>query len=143
MINALRDITKRRNAYGTVFLISGLAIGCIGLLSLWMPDLFSSFLLKAILSCGVIAALSAVLLVMTFANQEDKLTKKMAFVIGVSSALLSIILIGQIWFSIFEGILLGKLAATLIVISMLAGFVLSVWDDFFESKRLKDENYLD
>ena len=139
----MKNVNTRRKAYGVSFLISGLAVGGIGLLTLWTPDLISSVSMKIILTLIIVAALSAVLFMLTFANDEDMVPQKMSIVIGGCSVALSVILIGEIWFEWLEGVLLGKLVFTLLIIGGLAGFVMSVWEDFFESKRLKDEGYLD
>ncbi|MEM6780779.1 MAG: hypothetical protein AAF569_02835 [Pseudomonadota bacterium] len=139
----MKDALERRKMYGIAFLMSGLALGGVGLLSMWMPDLVSTTTLKIIFSLIIAAALSCTLFMLTFANEDGKLPKKMSMIIGASSIALAAILFGEVWFDLFEKTLLGKLVVTLLVISALAGFVITVWEDFFESKKLKDEGYLD
>lgn len=137
------NLLSQRKTYAGAFLLSGLTLGGVGILALWTPDLISGTLFKIILTLGVALAASATLFMLSFGSEEDKLTRKMTLVIGICSVAITALLVGQIWFRILEETMLGKLVATLIVICLLAGFVISVWDDFFENKRLKDENYLD
>jgi len=49
----------------------------------------------------------------------------------------------QTWTSAFDGLIFGKIISTLVVVGLVAAFVMAVFDDFFENKKLKDENYLD
>ena len=138
----MKDVASRRKIYGIAFLISGLAMGGVGLMTLWAPDLISSFSMKLILTLVILAGLSSVLFMLTFAK-EEKIQKKMSLVIGACVLALSGILVAEIWLDVFNESLLGKLVISLLVIGVLAGFVMSVWEDFFESRRLKDEGYLD
>lgn len=137
------NITERRKAYALTFLISGLALGGVGILALWAPDMISGTLGKVTLSLVVALATSATLFMLTFGSEEGKLTRKMVLIIGGCTVTISGILLGQIWFDFLEESVLGKIVLSLVCIGFLAGFVISVWEDFFENKKLKDENYLD
>ena len=137
------NVHLRRKSYAVTFLLSGVVLGGIGLLALWAPDIISGTTFKIILTLLVTFAASATLYMLSFGAEEDKVASKMTLLIGACTVGVAGLLIGQIWFDFLDGSLLGKAIATLTVVGFLAGFVISVWDDFFENKRLKDENYLD
>ena len=138
----IQDTESRRKIYGITFLVSGLLLGLSGILVLWMPDTLDTGIINGILTLLIALAASSILFVLTFA-QDDKISKKAAFVIGACTFAIAGLLLGDIWFDWFENAFLGKASVSLFVIACLAGFVLTVWDDFFENKKLKDENYLD
>jgi len=137
------DKEVRKKAYAATFLVSGLAIAAVGLSNIWYPDLISSTSLQIVLTLVLVAALSATLYMLTLNNCEELLSQKMSYVIGVCSVLITILLIGEIWFDFLENSMLGKLLVSLFIVAGVAGFVMAVWDDFFENKKLKDEGYLD
>ena len=137
------NLTDRRKAYAMTFLVSGLALGGVGILALWAPDMISGTLGKITLTLVVALAASATLFMLTFGSEEDKITRKMVLIVGGCTVAITGILLGQIWFQFLEDSILGKIVVSLVVVCVLAGFVISVWDDFFENKKMKDENYLD
>jgi len=143
MTGLFKDAGGRRKIYALLFLFSGLALGAVGLLALWAPDFITSFIVKTVLTLVILAALSSVLFVLTFGSDNDKISQKMVLIIGICAVTLSLILIGETWFDLFEGTFLGKMIISLLGVGLLAGCVMAVWDDFFENKRLKDEHYLD
>ncbi len=138
----ISDPALRRKIYGLIFLLSGIAIGIVGISVVWAPNFLDSSALKAMATFGVCASTSAVFFIMTFRN-EDLVAKNMAKLIAVCVLGIGILLIGEIWFDILKDTFFGKLLVTLFVLAGLGGFVMAVWDDFFENKRLKDENFLD
>lgn len=139
----MTSVNARRKAYGLTFLISGLVLGGVGIFALWVPELWNNTLLKALLTILVLSGLSAVLFLLTFANDEDKVPQRMSVIIGLCSVLLAGLVVGEIWFALLEDVVMGKIAFTLLIVAGLAGFVMSVWEDFFERRRLKEEGYLD
>ena len=139
----MKDTETRRKVYGYGFMSSGLLLGLVGLFVMWAPDIISGTTAKLALTLFLTLCLSSVLFVLTFVNDDERLSKKVVYIIGACAIALSAILLGEIWFDILENTILGKITVTLVMIAGLAAFVLAVWDDFFESKRLKDENYLD
>lgn len=140
---SFKDVILRRKLYGFIFMGSGLLLGAVGLFVMWAPDMINGTMLKLSLTFLLTLCLSSVLFVLTFTGDDEKLSKKIVYLIGACALALSAILISEIWFDIFEDTMLGKIIITLSVVAGLAAFVLAVWDDFFENKRLKDENYLD
>ena len=133
---------KRRNFYAFTLLACVLAIAIVGLLNIWDVGISGTFSYKAIASAVVLAGLSGFLYTLTY-NHDKKLVKKLGMITGIAAVALSVIIIGQIWFDIFQEVIFGKLAFTLLIIGLLAAFGIAMSDDFFENKKLKDENYLD
>lgn len=132
----------RRNVYAYTLLGCVLTIALVGLLNIWEFAISGNFTFKVIGSLIVIASLSGFLYTLTY-NHDKKLVKKLGTLTGASAVALSAIILGQIWFDLFQGIIFGKLAATIVIIGLLAAFGIAMADDFFESKKMKDENYLD
>lgn len=134
-------IENRRKAYAIGFLGSGFALAATGLFIVWSPDDWSS-VFNITLTLLVTLLSSAILFTLSF-SQDDRVSKKTVVIIGGCAIALAATLIAEIWFDIFEDSMLFQVVVTLLVIAGAAGFFLSVWDDFFENKKLKDENYLD
>lgn len=133
---------SRRNIYAIALLVSVVAIAAVGLLNIWGVSTGESFTFKAILSFVVIASLSGFLYTLTF-NHDIKLIEKLGAATGVIAVILSVIILAQIWFDAFQEIFFGKITVTLVIFGALIAFAVAVFDDFFENKKLKDENYLD
>lgn len=133
---------SRRNIYAYALLGCVIAIACVGLLNIWGASISSTFSYKSILSFVVIAALSGFLYTLTF-NHDVKLIKKLGAVTGIIAIILSLVILGQIWFDAFQQVFFAKFAVSLVIIGAMVAFVIAMFDDFFENKKLKDENYLD
>lgn len=133
---------KRRNIYAFTLLGCVCAIAFVGLLNIWDVGISGTLSYKSIASLVVVASLSGFLYTLTY-NHDKKLVKKLGTVTGVMAAALSVMILGQIWLDLFKEIIFGKLAFTFIIIGLLAAFGIAMADDFFESKKMKDENYLD
>ncbi len=133
---------KRRNFYAYTLLASVLAMAVIGLLNIWDAGLSGTFTYKAIATLIVTASLATFLYTLTY-NHERKLVKKLGMVTGIAAVGLAGVLLAQIWFDAFQDLILGKIVVTFIIIGLLAAFGIAVADDFFDNKKLKDENYLD
>ena len=138
----VKTAESRRNIYAYTLLGSVLAIALVGLLNIWDVGLDKSFTFKSITSLIVVAGLSVFLYTLTY-NHDKKLIKKLGFVIGIAATALSAMILGQIWFDLFKEVIFAKIAFTLVIIGLLAAFGIAMADDFFENKKLKDENYLD
>lgn len=133
---------SRRNIYAITLLGCVVAIAIVGLLNIWGMNTGESFTFKAILSFVVIAGLSGFLYTLTF-NHDIKLIEKMGAATGVIAIVLSVVILAQIWFEAFQEAFFGKFSVTLVILGALVAFAIAVFDDFFENKKLKDENYLD
>ncbi len=132
----------RRNLYAYTLLGCVLLIALVGLMNIWELNIGGTLTFKIIGSLAVLGGLSGFLYTLTY-NHEKKLVKKLGTVTGVAAVALSVLILGQIWFDAFQDIFFGKLALTFIIIGLLAAFGIAMADDFFESKKMKDENYLD
>jgi len=133
---------SRRNIYSYALLGSIGLIAFVGLLNIWGAGMDSSLMMKTFGSLAVIAGLSGFLYTLTF-NHDVKIVKKLGAFTGIAAAALSAIILAQIWFSAFNEIIFGKLAVTIVILGLFAAFVIAVFDDFFENKKMKDDNYLD
>lgn len=133
---------SRRNIYSYALLGSIGLIALVGLLNIWGAGIDSSVTVKIFASLAVVAGLSAFLYTLTF-NHDVKLVKKLGAFTGIAAAALSAVILAQIWFTAFNEVFFGKLTVTIVILGLLAAFIIAVFDDFFENKKLKDENYLD
>lgn len=133
---------NRRNIYAYALLGCVVAIAAVGLLNIWGAGISESFTFKSILSFVVVACLSGFLYTLTF-NHDIKLIERLGKTTGVIAAILSAVILAQIWFDAFQEIFFGKLSVTLLILGAIVAFIIAVFDDFFENKKLKDENYLD
>lgn len=138
----VKTAESRRNIYAYTLLGCILAIAAVGLLNVWDVGIGESFTLKSITSLIVVAALSGFLYTLTY-NHDKKLVKKLGIVTGIAAVALSAMILGQIWLDLFKEVIFIKIAVTLVIVGLLAAFGIGMADDFFESKKLKDENYLD
>lgn len=138
----MKTPATRRNIYAFTLISCVLAIALVGLVNIWDLGMSGSLTFKVIGSLVVIASLSGFLFTLTY-NHEKKLVKRLGTLTGVAAVALSAIILGQIWFDLFQEIIFGKLAATIVIIGLLAAFGIAMADDFFDSKKMKDENYLD
>ena len=138
----VKTAESRRNIYSYALLGSIGLIALIGLLNVWDAGIDSSTTMKSIGTFAVIAGLSGFLYTLTH-NHDVKIIKKLGNFTGVAAAALSGVIILQIWFNAFDEIFFGKITVTIVILGLLAAFVIAVFDDFFENKKMKDENYLD
>ena len=137
-----KDIEKRNKTYAYILLGCIVAITIIGLASIWQIAPDNSLFYKIIISLISIGSLSGFLY--TLNTEADKLvSQRISKIIGVCAIGLTIIVIGQVWTDFLSNLLFGKIVISLVVIALLGGFIIAVFDDFFENKDLKDKNYLD
>lgn len=133
---------SRRNIYSYTLLGCIGLIALIGLLNIWGAGMDNSIMMKSFGSLSVIAGLSGFLYTLTF-NHDIKLIERLGAFTGVAAVALSGVILAQIWFDAFNDIFFGKLIMTIVILGLLAAFVIAVFDDFFENKKMKDDNYLD
>ena len=142
MIDFLKNAEKRGKAYAYTLLGCVAAIAFIGLLGIWGLAPVDSTLYKLIVTFITVGALSAFLYTLN-TGSDEKFSQKIVYIIGGSAIALSLLVLLQTWTSVMGDLLFGKFISTLLVVGLFAAFILAVFDDFFENKRLKDENYLD
>lgn len=133
---------KRRKFYAITVIASIVIISIIGLLSIWDVGLNANFTVKTVISLCILAVLSMFLYTLTY-NHDKKIVKQLGYITGIAATAISVLIMGQIWCDMLNEIIFGKIIVTLIIIGGLAGFGIAMSSDFFESKKLKDENYLD
>lgn len=138
----VKTTENRRRIYAFTLLGCILAIAIVGLLNIWGVAIGETFTWKSILSLIVVASLSGFLYTLTY-NHNKKFVKQLGTLTGIAAVSLSVIILGQIWFDMFQEIFFGKISLTIIIIGLLAAFGIAMSDDFFENKKLKDKNYLD
>ncbi len=141
-MTSLKSPETRRNVYAYTLLVCVAAIAFVGILNIWGAGLSQTFTGKAILSLVVLAGLSGFLYTLTH-NHDVKLIKRLGNITGIIAIIISAMILGQIWLDLFKDIIFGKLIGTLVILGLIAAFCIAVFDDFFENKKLKDENYLD
>lgn len=142
MTNFLKDANKRGKTYAYTLLGCVLGIAVIGLSSIWGIGPQETTLFKLIASLIITGLLSAFLYTLNVGS-DKKYSQRLVYVVGGSAILLALLVILQMWTSFMDDVFFGKIASTLLVVGLLAAFVLAMFDDFFENKKLKDENYLD
>lgn len=138
----LKTPETRRNIYSYTLLGCIGLIAFVGLLNIWGAGMNSSAMMKIFTSLGVIGGLSGFLYTLTF-NHDIKIIERLGAFTGIAAAALSIVILLQIWFTAFNEMFFGKITITIVILGLLAAFVIAVFDDFFENKKMKDENYLD
>lgn len=138
-----KNIEKRRRTYSFILFGCILGITSIGLLNVWSTSLLEATFYKTLGTLIIGVFLSALLYTLTFRDESEKTEKHLITIIGIASTLLAILFITQIWFDLLDGILFGKITITAVIVAVVAGFIITLKDDFFENKSLKDQNYLD
>ena len=143
-MNKDNKLAARRKIYAYGLLASILAIAAIGLAGLWSLVSLenASVTFKIVITLVISAALSGFLYTLSF-QQEEKNKKVLVFISGAMGVLLSASLLLQIWVHPFNDAIFSKLIMTFVVIGVVSAFVIALFDDFFENKKLKDDNYLD
>lgn len=138
----MKTAEQRQNIYAYTLLGSVLAIAVVGLLNVWGFGLGAGTTYKLIGSAVIVASLCTFLYTLTF-NHDIKLIEKLGKTTGVLASALSAIILAQIWFEAFQEAFFIKITVTIVILGALLAFVIAIFDDFFENKKLKDENYLD
>jgi len=142
MIGFLKNAEKRSKTYAYTLLGCIAAIALIGLAGIWGIAPIDSILYKLVVTLITIGSLSAFLFTLN-SESDKKFSQRIVYTIGGCAIGLALLVVLQIWTDAFNDLFFGKIISTLVVIGLLGSFVLAVFDDFFENKKLKDENYLD
>ena len=137
-------LEKRRKIYAYILLACILALAGIGIMGVWGMISFGDFsvLMKLIITFIIVGMLSGFLYTLSF-QQEAETRKYLVYISGVMGIALSGTILLQTWLQFFDETLFGRLILTFIVIGVISAFIIALFDDFFENKKLKDENYLD
>lgn len=142
MIDFFKNAEKRGKTYAYTLLGCIGAIALIGLAGIWGIAPIDSVLYKLVVTLITIGSLSGFLFTLN-AKTDGKLSQRIVYIIGGCAISLALVVILQIWTDAFNDLFFGKIISTLVVIGVLGAFILAVFDDFFENKKLKDDNYLD
>ena len=140
--NFITNPDNRRKVYAFILMACVLGLAAVGLLNVWGAGISESFTFKICLTFIIGSVLSIFLYTLSFRDKDDKI-QKLALVTGGCAFSLSAVILLQVWFSAFNEAFFGKLSITLVIIGVITAFVIAVFDDFFENKKMKDENYLD
>lgn len=140
--NFLTDPENRRKIYAVILLICVLGLAAIGLATVWGADFSETFLFKICLTLVIGSALSIFLYTLTYRHGEQKI-QRLGYFTGACATTLSGVILLQVWFEAFNEAFFGKLCITLVILGLIAAFIIAVFDDFFENKKMKEENYLD
>lgn len=142
MFDFFKNSEKRGKTYAYTLLGCIAAIALIGLAGIWGIAPIDSVLYKLVVTLITVGALSGFLFTLN-SETDKKFSQRIVYIIGGCAIGLALLVILQIWTDAFNDLFFGKIISTLFVIGLLGAFVLAVFDDFFENKKLKDENYLD
>ncbi len=71
---------------------------------------------------------------------KNRMLLKVMLGLAVVCALASIL---QMWFTLFMWDTFWKLIITLVILGVLVAFIMAIKEDMGETKKLKDDNYLD
>lgn len=63
-------------------------------------------------------------------------------IIGLAVVAAALILV-QMWFEIFDGLVFFKMLMTLLILGGIASFIIAVVTDMDEEKRLRDDKFID
>lgn len=137
-----KDADIRGKTYAYTLLGCVMAIAFIGLAGIWGIAPADSILYKLIVTLITAGALSGFLFTLN-AETDKKLSQRLVYIIGGCAVSLGLLVVLQIWTDFMNDVFFAKIISTLVVIGLLGAFALAVFDDFFENKKLKDENYLD
>lgn len=142
MTEFFKDADKRGKTYAYTLLGCVMAIAFIGLLGIWGLAPLDSTLYKFIASFVTVGCLSGFLYTLNMGS-DKKYSQRLVYIVGSSAVALAVLVILQMWTSFMNDLFFGKIVSTLVVAGLLAAFIMAMFDDFFENKKLKDENYLD
>ncbi len=102
-------------------------------------DIVMAKLLSSYFISGIMASFAVIILVDYSGNKTKKLLVSL-FILGELLGLLALV---QIWAQLFEWWTFARVAGSLAVAILLAGFIMAAIEDFDEDKDLKKKNYLD
>lgn len=138
----MRSIEGRRKFYAFGLLTSFITLIAVSIFTVWSADLLDSNIIKILVTLLILMGISGYLYIFSFGYAETK-SKVLVFFSSAAAVMLTLIVLLQIWFGTFDKDLFIKLAITFIIVKAAAYGILAIVEDFFDSKKLKDENYLD
>lgn len=116
-----------------VFLILG---------QMWFSLFEMEFLTRLLITLGL-SGLYGLYVGMIWDDLEKSRYRKTLLSLAGFGLVAVLLILGQIWFELFNWRILVKLLLSVMIVSALTSFIIAVREDFLEGKRLKDENFLD
>lgn len=135
-------MTPNLKVLGAGLIGLGTAFAGLILAQMW----FEPFETRIFVRCLVTLALSGgygLYIGMIWDDLDKSRYRRMLISLAVFGFVALVLILGQMWFEFLAWEVFGKVLISVIVVSGLISFVMAVRDDFFDGKRLRDENFLD
>lgn len=131
---------------GKVLFISLLATNIIGavllIAQLWFDVMSTSNFIKSLVTLGITGTLFSLLVAFNYDMQSSR-GKTLLGISILLAIILSALIIGQMWWSVFEVSLFIKLLITNLILLVLVSVVMAIKEDLGNNKTLRDENFID
>ena len=123
-------------------LILGALTAILGIAQMWAHLMDWPDFLKSIVTLLILGTLAGFLIAVDydFPSHRGKIMLSVAILLGIVMAAL---IIGQMWWSVFELMTFGKILTTDAILLVLVSFFMAVKEDLGNNKSLKDDKYLD
>ncbi len=122
--------------------LTGVIAALLGIAQMWGGILSIAVFSKTLCSLLILGVLSSFLVAVDYDMPGSKGKTILALLVVLSIAA-SVLIISQMWWSIFAITTFGKILATLVIIAVLVSFIAAVKEDLGTGKKLKDEKYID
>lgn len=112
------------------------------LAEMWIPTFPEDVLIRALISL-IVTGVYGIYLGMVWDDMEKSRHRAMLMSLGGFGGVGVVLILLQTWGEVFAWDLFAKMMVSLIVVSGAVSFILGIREDFFNNKRLKDQDYID
>ena|SRR3989339_2018564 len=127
----------------TIVLVLAVLAGGTIIARIWGLAFTDDVTMVKLLASYVVGALMASFAVIVLVDYQGSKTRKLLLGLFVLAELLGLFTLFQIWIQVFEWGTFAKIAGSMLVAILLAGFAMAAIEDFDEDRDLKKKNYLD
>lgn len=140
---ALPSKLMRSNVLVAIIIACGVAAAALGLTQMWASPFGEVALGKSLATIGILGLMAGFVGAVDTDMMPAGRRRLMLFALMGMGVFCGALCIAQMWWTIMDWTDFTKVLITAIVLIVLDGFIMAVWEDLGTTRKLKDDKYID
>lgn len=136
---ATRDKVK---ILGVGLMALGGLMAALILTQMWVTHLPEAFVTRMIITIAI-TGLYGIYIAMVWDDADKSRHRTLLVSLGAFGGIATALILYQTWTEAIEWAMFVKILVSILILSGTVSFILAVREDFFDGKRLKDDDYID
>ena len=140
---ALPSRLMRSNVLVAIIIACGVSAAALGLVQMWASPFGEVGLVKSLATIGILGLMAGFVGAVDTDMMPAGRRRIMLFALMGMGVFCGALCIAQMWWTIMDWTAFMKILITVVVLIVLDGFVMAVWEDLGTTRKLKDDKYID